>query len=800
MSFLSGSKYSFRILVKSPLFALSVILTLAVGIGANTVMFSILSATIWRIFPYGKPDNIITLWESNPSEGASQFSVSAADFKDWRNGADAFDCMALYSFGTSVLATQDDSVRVDVGRVDGDFFSVLRVKPLSGRLLRPQDMGAGQNHVAVITDDLWRKDFGASPEIAGRPVTIDFEQYTIVGVLPPDFEFIHPVQIWLPLSMGKNSDSREARPYRAIGLLKNANDLQRAAVQLNTIAERLEADYPSSNKNWRVKLVPLREYLTRDLRKQLLILFGAVGFVLLVSCANVANLMMARMTARKKEIAVRVALGASRASVIAQTLTDSLVLSLVAGVAGVLLCIASFRGVQVLIAHSGFLLHSTIDWRLFVFAAGASLVASMIFGLVPALQAAHVNPDGALKEGGKSAEGNTLLRGRFRAIFTVAQVGVSMVLLLGAGLLIKSFWELQNVEPGFQSGNILTARISLSPKRYASPEQRAQFFDNLLGQVRRLPGVQSAAAVTSLPFSGSEMSFEFSTESSDIGRKSNGQARYHAVSSGYFDTIAVPLLQGRDFSDSDISGSLPTVIVNQALARQFFPAGNAIGSHLRIAYGNSESREIVGVIGDLKHRKLDEATAPEVYVSYQQNPWPFMTLVLQSSIGGNELVPALRTTARGIDPTQPLDQVRTMESLLSDSVGRPRMYAILAGAFGLLALMLASIGIYGVMAYAVSARTYEIGVRISLGASQRAILKQFLWEGLKQVLIGIALGLLGSMVLTRLIASMLYHVAPLDAGVALAGLAVLVITALLACYLPARRATRIDPLAAIRHE
>jgi putative ABC transport system permease protein len=807
-SLIKDIQYGLRGLLKHPGFTAIAIITLALGIGANTAIFSVVNAVLLRPLPYPQPDQLVRLGESTLLKGTFE-SVTAGNFLDWRAQAQTFAGMSAIRYEGFNLTGADRPERITGVIANSNFFSVMQVQPFLGRAFIPDDEKSGDARVAVIGYGLWLRRFAADPSVTTRRLTINGKEVAIVGVMPPGFDFPGEAQIWVPAHGAvpehilrptvDMSQDRGSGYLETIARLKPGVTMDQAQAELNTIAERLAKQYPDSNQGRGVKLISLREEVVGDVRGTLLILFGAVGFVLLIAGSNVANLLLARGATRQKEIAIRRALGASRARLVRQLLTESVLLTFMGGALGMLVAQWSMRPLLSL-APAGVhgLTDTRIDSRVLLFTLGLSLIAGLLFGLLPALQVSKTSLNDSLKESARGS-GSSPGRNRARTLLIVSEVSLSLVLLVGAGLVIKSFIRVQQVDPGFQTASIQTVRLTLPATKYPEKTQQAEFFHQVIEDLEANPGVELASAISRLPLTPGNSNRSIQIEGQPPAAPGEAiVADYRAISPNYFRTMGIPVLRGRDFTDRDDANAPGTVIINDQLARKVFPNSDPLGKRLKVE-GDENWLEVVGVTGNVKHFGLDSETHAEMYVSYRKYPWPFMSVVTRAR-GGVDLSNAIRTSIWRIDRDEPIPEVLTMELMVSRSLASRRLNMMLLGIFGALALVLAAIGIYGVISHSVSQRTHEIGLRMALGARTSDVIKLVLKHGMTPALAGVAAGLVGAFALTRLMRSLLFGVTPTDfltfASVAVA----LLIVALLACYIPARRATKVDPLVALRYE
>jgi putative ABC transport system permease protein len=803
-------RYGARMLVKAPAVTLVAIVALTLGIGANTALFSVVNAVLLQALPYTEGDRLAIVWENRKSgTGNPQNVINLGNFYDWKEQNSVFVDMAAF-FDRNVNLTSDGEPEEVPGQIaTTNLFSALGVNALQGRTFNDDDGKPGGPNVVVISYNLWQRRFGGG-EVVGRKIILSNQENTIIGVLPPDVGWhvqkgsmiSSAPEIWSPWQVSNELRVRRGRFARAVARLKPGVTLDQAQNEMNIIGARLEQQYPEFNTKWGVNVVPLRTQFTGEIRKPLLVLLGAVGFVLLIACANVANLLLARASSRKKEIAVRAGLGASRGRIARQLLTESLLLSLIGGGFGLLL---AWWGTRALIALSPSGLmdvhHVGVSLKVLGFTFALTLLTGIVFGLVPALEAARFDLNDSLKEGGKNIGGGSRTL-RLRNIFVVTQVALALVLLVGAGLFMKSLTRLQSVDPGFNATNLLTMRVSLPGRKYDTDPKLMDFFNRTLEQLRALPGVQAVGAINTLPFagphSGTSLEIEGQPKPPPGQKISTGIC---VTDANYFQAMQIPLKRGRLFTEQENKEMRHVVVVNEAFARKLLPGQDPLGKRVTINMKEkNEPTEIIGVVGDTKHLGLDSETEVMAYWPQPELVYSSMTLVIRTQGDPASIAPAARNVIRNIDPEQPIGEVNTMEGLLAKSVSRSRFSAILLSIFSLVALVMAAVGIYGVMSYSVQQRTHEIGLRMALGAQQSDVLRLVVKQGVMLALIGVAAGLLASFGLTRLIVSLLFEVPATDSKTFAAVSAGLFLITLIACYLPARRATKVDPLVALRYE
>jgi putative ABC transport system permease protein len=796
---LNDIRYGIRSLLKRPGFTAVALVALALGIGANTAIFSLVNAVLLRPLPFAQPDRLVWMW-GNIKNGGNRASVSPLDFLDYRQQNTTFEQFAA-AISVPVplnLTNSGEPERLTAAAVTGNYFQALGVQPVLGRTFLIENEKPGSEQVTVLGYGLWQKRFGGDPAIINKTITLDGKSCAVLGVMPKDFSFPASAELWVPINfdISPGMKQRKAHFMRPIGRLKAGITMAQAQTDTDAIARRLEEQYPE-DKGWNLRLVSLREQLVGNTRPTLFILFGAVGFVLLIACANVANLLLVRAAGRQKEIAVRTALGAGRWRIVRQMITESVLLALVGGALGTLLAL---WGVELLVALSEGAIPSTahvsIDGTVLGFTLLVSLFTGVLFGLAPALRTMKLNLSESLKEGGRSGSEGAH-RNRTRSVLVVLESAVAVVLLIGAGLLVRSLLRLQDVSPGFDAQNVLTMRVDLPREKYSAPEKSASFFSELESRLSGLPGMENVGLVTELPLSGQPNDMPYTVE----GRPpvSSDQAfddDFRRVNTKYFAAMRIPFLRGRNFTEQEVSHGDKVVIISELLARQVFPNEEPLGKRL-IMMSGKDPFEIIGIVGDIRHRALESDPRAAMYMpAYERS----MNVVLRSKADPASLTAAVRNEVQHIDPNQPIAAVRTMEQWLETSVAAPRYRTTLLGLFAVVALLLASTGIYGVMSYSVSQRTHEIGVRMALGARRLDVLKLVVRQGMMLVLLGVALGLVGAFALTRLMSTLLFGVTAKDPFTFVAVSALLTFVAFVACYLPARRATTVDPLVALRYE
>jgi len=792
-------RYGARMLLKKPGFTLIAIVTLALGIGASTAIFSVVNAVLLRALPFQQPDQLVRIWESNPGANLLTFSATFPNFIDWRDQNNVYSHMAAYREDGFNLTSGAEPERVIGVRVTAGFFPTLGVTPIAGRWFLPAEDQPGGDRVVVVSYGMWQHRFGGDPKLIGRQLALDGETFTVVGIMPPNVTFPRDaVELWIPYALNPQQADRISHFLRVIARLKPGVTLEQARAEMSAIARRLEQAYPATNAGWLVTMLPLHEAISGQIQTTLLILLGAVGLVMLIACANVANLLLARAAGRAREIAIRTALGAGRSRVVRQLLTESLLLALLGGSVGLLLAV---WGVDLLVSFGPEniprLKEVGIDGRVLGFTLGLALLTGVIFGLAPALQTSRIDLNEALKEGGRTSAG---MPGRHRlgSLLVVAEIALAMMLLVGAGLLVQSFVRLQQVAPGFDPAHSLAMEINLSQSKY-KPPQRTAFLQQTIEHIKTLPGVQFAGATHRLPLKGNSSNSLLieGHPAPPPGQEIN--INYRSISPDYFQALGTPLIKGRTFTDQEAWATAGAIIINQALARRYWPHEDSIGK--RVKFGQGENwLTVVGVVGDAHESGLQNEVEPGVYLPYAHFPVPSMTLVIRTAADPLSIVSGVRSQIHTVDPEQAVSNITTLEQLVSTAVAQPRFNASLLMLFAVVALVLAAIGIYGVMAYSVGQRTREIGLRLALGAQTGDVLKLIMKQGTIMTLIGVGLGLIASFALTWLLKTMLFEVSPTDLTTFTVIALLLTGAAILACYLPARRATKVDPMVALRYE
>lgn len=804
--FIQDLRYAGRMQRKNPGFTIVAIIALALGIGANTAIFSVVNTVLLRPLPYKDPERLAMVWEDASKHGYPRDTPAAANFVDWRDQNTTFESMAAIADESFNLTGVGDPERLEGRLVSANLFPLLGVDPQIGRTFTNEEDQPGSNRVAVLSYGLWQRRFGGDNGIVGKPLNLNGDTYTVVGVMPARFQFpSSDDELWAPIAFTTDQATNRNRHYlQVVGRLKPGVSLEQAQTEMSTIAARLQQQYPQSNADLGAAVTSLHEHLVGDIRPALLILLGAVGLVLLIACANVANLLLARAAVRQKEIAVRVALGARRGRLIRQFLTESVLLATVGGVVGLGIAYGGLVLLRAFIPENiSQAREISMDLKVLGFTFAVSVITGLIFGLAPALQAARFNQTETLKEGGRdSATGSS--GKRIRGLLVMSEVAVSLVLLIGAGLLINSFLRLRNVDPGFSADNLLTMKFVLPEPKYADFERRTAFYSDLVQRVEGLAGVKSAAVTTNLPLYRQGNSISFSIEGRPAPPPGQEQIVVtRIVSPGYFATMSIPFLSGRPFTDQDTPTTPRVVVISETMARRYWPGEDPVGK--RIGAGRIQRPEdwiqIVGVVKDVRQFELTAEPRPQMYLSYRQAGFfAPRDLVVKTDVDPASLAATVRKTVWEIDKDQPVSNIKTMEEILLDSIARQRFSMLLLAIFAAVALILAAVGIYGVMSYSVAQRTHEIGIRMALGAQTGAVLKLAVSYGLKLVIAGIVIGLIAAFALTRVMSTLLFGVTATDPATFTLISLLLIGVAALASYIPARRATKVDPIIALRYE
>jgi putative ABC transport system permease protein len=798
---LQDLRYAVRTLLKSPGFTGVAVLALALGIGANTAIFSVVNGVLLRPLDYEDPGRLVTFRETRLPQ-FPRFSVSPGNFESWRTGSTAFDGIAAYGNSFLNLTGRGDPEQLRGATATAGLFEMLGAQPALGRVFTAEEDEPGRDTVVVVSHGLWQRRFGGDPTLVGQTLTLNGRVRTVIGIMPSGFEFPQAdTALWIPLALTPEQRDQHGSHYlSAAARLRDGVSLEQATAELQTIAERLEQEFPQSNEGWGVVVTPMLDSLVADSRPTLLVLLGAVGLVLLIACANVANMLLARATGRQKEIATRLALGAGRGRVVSQLLTESLVLGLLGGGSGVVLAVWGLSALPALAPELPRIDGVALDARVLGFTALVTLATSVAFGLVPALHASRPDLVGSLKEGGHGASGGRGRR-RARSLLVVGETALALVLLIGAGLLIKSFWLLQQVDPGFDAEDVLVVGLSLPDATYPEPADARAFYHQLVDRITTAPGVRAVGVTQSLPFFGDYV-LGYRVEGRPEPEPGQMQATNHyVVTPGYFEAMGIALRRGRFFTDLDREDGVPVLLINETLARQEFPDEDPIGQRIHVTHGQETVfREIVGVVADVKQYDLASTARAQTYEAFWQRPFQFTSIVVSTESDPRGLASVVRRDVLSIDGDQPLSRVLTLEEIVGRSIAQERASSRLLTLFGGIALLLAAVGIYGVLAYSVAQRTREFGIRMAVGADGGDVMRLVLGQGLALTATGIAVGLAAAAAVTRVMASQLYEVAPIDPATFLVVPLALFVAAFAACCLPALRATRVDPLVALRSE
>ncbi|MCM3901009.1 MAG: ABC transporter permease [Pyrinomonadaceae bacterium] len=814
---LQDLRYGARMLIKNPGVTAVAVVTLALGIGANTAIFSVVNAVMLRPLPYRNPDRLVSLWERVPEYG--RWRVTPANFLDWKTQSTSFEEMAAFGASTMTLTGGGEPEQMLGTRASAGYFAVVGVEPILGRSFLAEEHEPGKGQVVILGHAFWQRRFGGDPNIINKTITLDGTSYTVTGVMPPGLYPVWPTtsgrisfnqdeqQFWTPMSFSaKWAGVRTAHVLGVIGRLKPGVTIDQATAEMNTIGARLEQEY-AANKGEGIIVNQFMNEVVGNARPALLTLLGAVGLVLLIACANIAGLLLAQHAARGKEIAIRAALGAGRTRLVRQFFLEGLLLTILGTTTGIAL---AMFGIDLMLklmpSQIPRFAQTQLDVRVLGFTLLLSFGTCLVFGLVPAWQASRLDLQTALEQGGRTS-GPGASRQRFRQLLVIFQVGLAVMLVISAGLLMKSFWRLRQVDPGFKSRNVLSLNLTLPLSKYRETQKINAFYNQLIESVSGLPGVEAAAIAYDHPLQSNWVD-AFAFEGRPVPEPGKApSANFAPVSWDYFHTVGTKILSGRQFTKQDDENHSGVVIVNEAFVRRHFPNEQALGQRLRLSaparIWNNErltSFEIVGIARDVKSAGLNAEAEPAYFVPSAQAPLQDMVILVRTSTDPTSIVPALRKAVSSIDTDQPIANITTLEKIVSDSISQPRLSMWLMALFGGLAMILAAVGIYGLLSYAVTQRTQEMGIRMALGARTPDVLKLILKQGMTLALIGIALGLAGSFALTRLIAGLLFGVAPTDATTFISVAGLLIGVAVLACYFPARRATKVDPLVALRYE
>jgi predicted permease len=809
-TFLQDTRYAFRMLRKNPGFTAVAVLTLALGIGANTAIFSVVYTVLLKPLPFTHPDQLFTAFQANTQQGIAETGCSYPNFEQWRAQNQVFSEMAGILAHQLTLTGRGEPSVVNTSVVTPELFALLDVKPLAGRIFFSQDGKQGAPPVVLVSEDLWRGRFGADPRIIGTSIDLDKRPFTVIGIIPAAFRtpfFNTKQEVWIPLVQDPVFSTfmpqRGVHLLPALGRLKAGVSVAQAQAEMDAISGRLAAEFPEENSGWTVRLVPLQKEIVGDVRTELLVLLGAVGLVLLIACANIANLLLTRATSRSKEIAVRTALGAGRLRIIRQLLSESAVLGLLGGAVGIALAYWGVKALSALLPSSLPQMNPIrVDYFVLGFALLLSAIAGVAFGLVPAMFAANADIQNTLREGARSGENRK--RRRARSFLAVAEISLAMVLLVTAGLLLRSFARLTSVSPGFDAQHLVEADISLPQFQYSTPRQWAAFSEELLARIQSDPGLQDSAVVVPRPIVDINVTLPFDIVGTPpLSAGASRTASYVSISPDYFRVMGIPLLAGRFFNQQDISSAPRVSIISAAMARLYFPNQDPLGKQITFGFPRGSSgapREIVGIVGNVRDVALGQNPGAMMYVPFVQAPFWGANLVVKSTLSTSSVAAAIRQEVQRIDKDLPVTDVARMPDLIDASVAQPRFRMFLLGLFAVMALVLAATGIFGVISYSVSRRTNEIGIRVALGASRNTILSMILRETLGLTLAGLAVGLPCALAASHLVGHMLFNVSANDPATLATVAFVLASVAALAGYIPARRAMRVDPMVALRYE
>ncbi|HVG21575.1 MAG TPA: ABC transporter permease [Blastocatellia bacterium] len=819
-NFFKDLGYGFRTLVKNVGFTIVAVVALALGTGANSAIFSVVNAVLLRPLPYGNPDELTIVLGKNLKSGDAKLGLSVPDFIDYQSQNNVFEGLASFTYEDFNLSGGDLPEHVQGTMVSSNFFEVLGVNPVVGRALMAEDGRPGADRVVVISNGLWKRRFGSDPGLIGQSIMLNGASFTVIGVTPPSFQSPEKGdELWVPMSFDggdrmriPSSASFAALTVRSATFLKGVARIkpgvtrEQAQEEMSGIASRLEQEYPNSNTSVGIAVIPIKEEIVGNMRTALKFLFGAVGFVLLIACANVANLLLSRAASRQKEIAIRVALGAGRFRLIRQLLTESVLLAIIGGALGLAL---AFGAIKLLVAINPAniprLGEIDVDGRVLGFTLLVSVLTGVVFGLVPAWQATKPDLNETLKAEGARGSTGGIRKQRARSLLVISEVALTVLLLIGAGLMIKSFYSLQKVQLGFNPENVLTMQVNLPAIKYAEDSQITSFYDQVLQRVQALPGVQAAGAATSIPLMDRVFRRRFTIDGRPPATPNERLlAHFRSVSHDYHRAMGIPLRKGRYFTEQDRDKSAQVIIINDSMARRYWPDEEPVGKHITIPGDGPISREIVGVVADVKHEKLDAESGPEMYVPYLQKPFTFMGLVVRTGSDPAQMTNAVRSQVLAVDDSQAVYDIKTMQQMVGESVSQPRLNMLLLTIFAGIALVLAAVGIYGVMSTAVSQRKHEIGIRLALGAQASDILKMIVGQGMILAVVGMVIGVVMAFMLalslTSAIEGFLFGVSATDLTIFIGIPLLLAFVAFLSCYIPARRATRVDPMIALRAE
>ena len=799
-------RYGARMLGKNRGFTLVAVLTLALGIGANTAIFSVIDAVLVRPLPYPAPDRLMMVYQDAPHKGIATTGLSYPNFQDWRRDAHSFEDLVAMRTSQFALSGAGEATHVIAGAVTSEYFSMFQVTPILGRAFEPSDDGPGAREVAVLSERLWRSQFGADPSLVGKTIQLEQRRFTVIGIVPGNFRPQIPdarAVLWVPLLQdsiaGQLYQRRGGHYLRAAGRLKAGVAMPRAQSELESIENALQKQFPTDNEGWDAKIIPLQEDLAGNFRVTLLVLLGAVGLVFLIACANVASLEMVRATARQREVAIRSVLGAGRARLLQQFLTECILIGLAGGAAGLLAAYATVQGfTSWLPADLPRINEIHVNGDVLAFGLALAILAGVVLGIAPAWRPRGEGLADTLKEGSRSGEDAG--RRTLRSTFVVVEMALAVALLIGAGLLVRSFERLANLNPGFNPNNLLTGAVSLDYSQYATSEKLIAFYNQTLARTKSLPGAQGSAVAVPLPLASGYINLGFQIDGRpQLAQSQEPTANLVMVSPNYFSVMQIPLLHGRELSEADSESSPKVCLLSQTVARTVFGEENPLGKRITIGYPTNATREIVGVVGDVKDMSLASSDAGQVYVPFVQNPLGGIGVAIRARSKPAQLSSAVRSEFHAIDPSLPVE-IEPMSAVIGESITEPRFRTALLGLFGVVALLLAAIGIYGIISYNTGLRTREIGIRMALGAQRSDVVRMIVGQVFLLAASGVALGLAASFGLTRFLKSLLFQVSAIDATTYALVAVAMIAVALAACYVPARRAMRVDPMVALRYE
>lgn len=794
---------------KSPGFTIAAIISLALGIGANTAIFSVINAVLLKQLPYDNPASLVLLWGDDLAETDNRSQVSFTDVEDWRKQNSVFEEIVAYTDWRPILSGASEAERVPAMQVSDGYFRVMKTEPMLGRVFTPEEQQDGKDFVIILSHGLWQRQFGGDPGVIDKTVYLNSRPYTVVGVMPENFQPLPvglvdpPAEMYRPVAETYDEEQRGSRHLRAIGRLKPGVEIKQAQSEMTLIASRISQEHPQSNTDYGVHLVSITDDTVGRLRDPLMLVFGAVAFVLLIACANVGNLLLARSTVRQKEIAIRAALGARRWQLIRQFLAESVLLSLMGGAVGLLLAMWGVGLIAEIASRVNPLISEVeINLPVLLFTLLVSILTGIAFGIAPALHATRTDLTEALKEGGR-ASGAASSRNHLRNWLVISEVAMALVLLVSAGLMIKSVLKLRNIDPGFNAENVLTMNVWLPSKKYPDGKSQVAFYDRVIEKVKTIPGMRSAGVTSILPLGGNFDTRSIQIEDHPVARGDESEAELYVSSPDYLEAMEIAVQRGRAFTERDTKEATLVVLINETFARRYWPDQNPVGKRIKFPGSTSRQepwREIVGVVSDVKQKRLDVESTLQMYLPQAQYPWPAMTLVVRASADAKAQTAAVRKEILSVDSEQAVFNVATMDELMLDSISLRRFLMTLLGSFAAVALTLAAVGIYGVISYSVTQRTHEIGIRLALGANSRDVLKLVVGHGLWLALVGVCIGVAGALATTQLMTNLLYSVDAADPATFVSISLLLTLVAVFASYIPALRAMRVDPMVALRHE